>query len=86
MYPGTHAKTQPDKIAVIRPGAGEILTYRQLNDRSVDFTDALSRLPAGKLYKKVLRDRRRGDASAALPLAARNLDLEDRPWRSTMTT
>jgi long-chain acyl-CoA synthetase len=34
MYPGTHAKTQPDKLAVIRPATGESLTYRELNDRS----------------------------------------------------
>ena len=44
----------------------------QLAPRSVDFTDALPRLPTGKLYKKALRDQYWGDASAALPLAARN--------------
>jgi long-chain acyl-CoA synthetase len=30
---------------------------RQLTPRSVDFTDALPRLPTGKLYKKLLRDK-----------------------------
>jgi long-chain acyl-CoA synthetase len=44
---------------------------RQLTPRTVDFTDALPRLPTGKLYKKALRDRYWGDASASLPLAAR---------------
>jgi long-chain acyl-CoA synthetase len=34
MYPGTYAKTQPDKIAVHRPSTGQTLTYRQLDDRS----------------------------------------------------
>jgi long-chain acyl-CoA synthetase len=34
---------------------------RQKVPRSVDFTDALPRLPTGKLYKKALRDRYWGD-------------------------
>jgi fatty-acyl-CoA synthase len=34
MYPGVHAKTQPDKVAALRPSTGERLTYRELNDRS----------------------------------------------------
>jgi long-chain acyl-CoA synthetase len=45
---------------------------RQLTPRSVDFTEALPRLPTGKLYKKALRDRYWGDPQAALPLSARN--------------
>jgi len=45
---------------------------RQLTPRSVDFTDALPRLPTGKLYKKALRDKYWGDASAAVPPPARN--------------
>jgi fatty-acyl-CoA synthase len=45
---------------------------RQLTPRSVDFTDALPRLPTGKLYKKALRDQYwGGGAGAAVPLAAR---------------
>ena len=34
MYIGTHAETQPDKVAVVRPATGESLTYRALDDRS----------------------------------------------------
>jgi fatty-acyl-CoA synthase len=34
LYPATHARTQPDKLAAIRPSTGESLTYRQLDDRS----------------------------------------------------
>jgi fatty-acyl-CoA synthase len=34
LYPGTHARTRPDKLAVVRPATGETLTYRALDDRS----------------------------------------------------
>jgi long-chain acyl-CoA synthetase len=34
MYPGTHARTTPDKPAVIMSGTGEVVTYRQLDERS----------------------------------------------------
>ncbi|MCW1428374.1 AMP-binding protein [Novosphingobium sp. JCM 18896] len=34
MYIGTHARTQPDKLAVVRPATGESLTYKALDDRS----------------------------------------------------
>jgi fatty-acyl-CoA synthase len=34
MYVGSHAQTQPDKIAVLRPSTGEALTYRGLDRRS----------------------------------------------------
>ncbi len=34
MYIGTHARTQPDKLAVLRPATGESLTYKALDDRS----------------------------------------------------
>ena len=44
---------------------------RQLTPRSVDFTDALPRLPTGKLYKKALRDQYWGSRSDATPLTAR---------------
>jgi fatty-acyl-CoA synthase len=44
---------------------------RQLAPRSVDFTDALPRLPTGKLYKKALRDKYWGETTGPLPLAAR---------------
>jgi fatty-acyl-CoA synthase len=70
--------------AVIEPALGvepsealarEIMDYvcaklgRQLTPRSVDFTDALPRLPDGKLYKKVLRDRYWADPASPAPLA-----------------
>ena len=34
MYPGTFAETTPDKPAAIMAGSGEVLTYKELNDRS----------------------------------------------------
>lgn len=39
---------------------------RQLTPRSVDFTDALPRLPTGKLYKKALRDQYWPEGAAKL--------------------
>jgi fatty-acyl-CoA synthase len=34
MYPGTHAEQTPDKPAAIMAESGEVLTYRELDDRS----------------------------------------------------
>ena len=34
MYPGVHAQTTPDKPAYIMAGSGEVITYRQLDERS----------------------------------------------------
>ena len=34
MYPGVHGKTTPDKPAVIMAGSGEVVSYRQLDERS----------------------------------------------------
>ncbi len=34
MHPGAHAKTHPDKPAVIMGGSGEVTTYRQLDEAS----------------------------------------------------
>lgn len=34
MYPGAHAQTTPDKPAYIMAGGGEVVTYRQLDERS----------------------------------------------------
>src|SRR5438093_83862 len=34
MYPAVHAKTNPDKPAVIMAGEGRVVTYRELDDRS----------------------------------------------------
>jgi long-chain acyl-CoA synthetase len=37
MYPGAHAARFPDKPAVVMAGTGEILTYRELDERSARF-------------------------------------------------
>ncbi|MEA3019221.1 MAG: long-chain acyl-CoA synthetase [Actinomycetota bacterium] len=34
MYPGAHAQTTPDKPAYIMGGSGEVVTYRELDERS----------------------------------------------------
>ena len=34
MYPGFHAVTQPDKPAVVMGRTGEVVTYRELDERS----------------------------------------------------
>ncbi|MFI5321561.1 MAG: AMP-binding protein [Myxococcota bacterium] len=34
MYPGTHSQSFPDKPAVIMAGSGEVVSYRQLDERS----------------------------------------------------
>jgi fatty-acyl-CoA synthase len=34
MYPGTYARTTPDHAAVVMGGSGEVVTYRQLDERS----------------------------------------------------
>ena len=34
MYPGVHAGSTPDKPALIMGGSGEVVTYRQLDERS----------------------------------------------------
>jgi acyl-CoA synthetase (AMP-forming)/AMP-acid ligase II len=53
MYPGAHAATTPDKPAYIMWGSGEVVTYKQLDDRS----NQLAQL----LYERGLRP---GDAIA----------------------
>ena len=35
MYPGTYARTTPDKAAYIMSATGEVVTYRQLDDNSM---------------------------------------------------
>ncbi len=42
MYPGRHAATTPDKPAVIEAATGKIVTYRELEDRSVQFAHWLT--------------------------------------------
>ncbi|TGD71262.1 acyl-CoA synthetase [Mangrovimicrobium sediminis] len=34
MYPGTHAKTQPERLAIIQPSSGLALSYRELDEQS----------------------------------------------------
>ncbi|TDD84447.1 acyl-CoA synthetase [Saccharopolyspora karakumensis] len=41
MYPGVHAVTTPDKPALIMAGSGEVLTYRELDERSLRLANAL---------------------------------------------
>ncbi len=55
MFPGLHARTTPDRPAVIAAETGEVLTYRQLEDNSA----ALARV----LHDKGLRP---GDVVAVL--------------------
>ena len=43
MYPGTHARTTPDKPAVVVAESGEVLTYAQLDERSARLADVLRR-------------------------------------------
>jgi long-chain acyl-CoA synthetase len=35
MYPGPHAQKMPDKAAAINTTTGEVLTYGDLNHRSI---------------------------------------------------
>ncbi|MEB3369110.1 acyl-CoA synthetase [Saccharopolyspora mangrovi] len=41
MYPGVHAATTPDKPALIMAGSGEVLTYRELDERSLRLANSL---------------------------------------------
>jgi len=41
MYPGAHAQTQPDKPAFIQAATGEVVTYKELDDRSNRFAQLL---------------------------------------------
>ena len=41
MYPGNHARTNPDKPAVVMADSGESLTYAQLEDRSIRLAHVL---------------------------------------------
>src|SRR5687767_4113527 len=34
MHPSVHSRSQPDKPACIMAGSGEVVTYRQLEERS----------------------------------------------------
>jgi fatty-acyl-CoA synthase len=41
MFPGTIARSTPDKVAVVMAGSGRTVTYRQLDDRSAALAAAL---------------------------------------------
>ncbi|KAA9165972.1 acyl-CoA synthetase [Amycolatopsis acidicola] len=41
MYPGNHARRNPDKLAVVMAESGRALTYRELDDRSAKFARVL---------------------------------------------
>ena len=78
---GEEVKAVVELAAGVEPSdalAQEIMDFvrarlgRQLSPRSVDFVEALPRLPTGKLYKKALKDHYWGAPGAALPLAARS--------------
>src|SRR4051794_15121534 len=47
MYPGTFAATTPDRPAVVMAASGEVVTYRQLDERSNRFAHYLRSLPLG---------------------------------------
>jgi long-chain acyl-CoA synthetase len=42
MYPAPHAEQHPDKPAYIMAATGEVVTYRELNDRSNQFANLLA--------------------------------------------
>jgi acyl-CoA synthetase (AMP-forming)/AMP-acid ligase II len=42
MYPGTHAAVVPDRPAVIMAGSGEVLTYHELDERSMRLAQLLA--------------------------------------------
>src|SRR5947209_466160 len=44
MYPGTHAAAAPNRPALVMAGSGQVLTYRQLDDRSRHLAAALHQL------------------------------------------
>jgi long-chain acyl-CoA synthetase len=67
---GEEVKAVVQPVAGVTPGpelARELLEFctrhlaKMKCPRTIDFTDALPRLPTGKLYKKVLRDKYWGD-------------------------
>jgi len=47
MYPAVHARSNPDKAAIIM-GCGDVVTYRQLNDRSNQCANLFASLGLGK--------------------------------------
>src|SRR5438132_3380530 len=47
MYPATFAATAPDRAAVVMGGSGEVVTYRELDERSNRFAHHLRGLDLG---------------------------------------
>src|ERR1700730_4514437 len=41
MYPGTHAESAPDRPAVIMVDTGQVLTYREIDEKSAGLASAL---------------------------------------------
>jgi fatty-acyl-CoA synthase len=41
MYPGAHARRDPERVAVVMTGSGAVLTYGQLEDRSARLANRL---------------------------------------------
>lgn len=41
MYPGAHAADNPDKLAIIMTGSGQVRTYRELDENSLRFANGL---------------------------------------------
>jgi fatty-acyl-CoA synthase len=78
---GEEAKAIVEPAPGVAPSAAlaeELMAFvrgklgKQLTPRSVDFVEALPRLPTGKLYKQALRERYWGESSSATSLAARS--------------
>jgi acyl-coenzyme A synthetase/AMP-(fatty) acid ligase len=69
MYPGTWARTTPDKPALVMAGSGAVTTYAELEERSARLarhlevprelivTDDLPRTPTDKLVRGSLKTR-----------------------------
>lgn len=79
MYPGTWAERHPDRPALIMARSREVVTYAELDARSNRLVhllrDAglrrgdraeLRRLPTGKLYERLLRDRYWGERESRI--------------------
>src|SRR4029077_20847501 len=41
MYPGAHARLDPERVAVVMTGSGAALTYAELEDRSAPLANRL---------------------------------------------
>ena len=48
MYPGLHAKTHPDQPAIVMARSGDIVTYRELDERSNRLAHLLRAIGLGR--------------------------------------